>query len=162
MFLVGVCNLIVEVDTHYIKGMLNNPDITPSASINQWIVSILTFHFELQHVPGKTHGPGGLSQRPPQPDNNSDDEESKEEAKEFEDWIDNLYSFVHMINIPVPAPCSERLIHVLALEPMFSHAYTTPDTQFSEPNYNLILRSASWIQADEKLAMVHEWLTFLE
>jgi hypothetical protein len=62
MFLVGVCNLIVEVNARYIKGMLNNPDIVPLASINRWIVSILTFHFELQHVPGKSHGPDGLSQ----------------------------------------------------------------------------------------------------
>jgi hypothetical protein len=34
MFLVGVHNLIVEVDARYIKGMLNNPDIVPSASVN--------------------------------------------------------------------------------------------------------------------------------
>jgi hypothetical protein len=34
MFLVGVCNLIVEVDARYIKGMLNNPNIAPLASIN--------------------------------------------------------------------------------------------------------------------------------
>ena len=162
MFLVGVRNLIIEVDARYIKGMLNNPDIAPSASVNRWIVSILTFHFELQHVPGKTHGPDGLSRRPPQPDDNSDGEESEEEAEEFEDWIDNLYSFAHMINIPVPAPCSERLVHVLALEPTFSHAYATPDAQFGEPNYDLIPRSATAIHADEKLAMVHEWLTFLE
>jgi len=47
IFIVGVRNLIVEVDTRYIKGMLNNPNIVPSASINHWIISILTFHFEL-------------------------------------------------------------------------------------------------------------------
>ena len=34
MFLVRVGNLIVEVDARYIKGMLNNPEIAPSASIN--------------------------------------------------------------------------------------------------------------------------------
>ena len=62
MFLVSVCNLVIEVDTHYIKGMLNNPDIAPLASTNRWIVSILTFHFELQHIPGKHHGPDHLSQ----------------------------------------------------------------------------------------------------
>jgi hypothetical protein len=90
MFLMGVCNLIVEVDARYIKGMLNNPNIAPSASINQWIVSILTFHFELQHIPGKSHGPDGLLRQPPQPDNNSKVEESNKEAEEFEDWIDNL------------------------------------------------------------------------
>jgi hypothetical protein len=60
IFIVGVRNLIIEVDTWYIKGMLNNPDTAPSASINRWIVSILTFHFELQHVPGKQHGPDRL------------------------------------------------------------------------------------------------------
>jgi hypothetical protein len=34
MFLMGVRNLIVEVNVRYIKGMLNNPDIVPSASVN--------------------------------------------------------------------------------------------------------------------------------
>jgi hypothetical protein len=34
MFLVGVRNLIVEVDVRYIKGMLNNPNIAPLASVN--------------------------------------------------------------------------------------------------------------------------------
>ena len=52
IFIVGVRNLIVEVDARYIKGMLNNPDIAPSTSINRWIISILTFHFELRHIPG--------------------------------------------------------------------------------------------------------------
>ncbi len=47
IFIVRVRNLIVEVDARYIKGMLNNPNIAPSTSINRWIVSILTFHFEL-------------------------------------------------------------------------------------------------------------------
>ena len=67
MYLIGVRNLIVEVDARYIKGMLTNPDLEPSASINRWIVSILTFHFTLVHVPGTSHGPDGLSRRPPQP-----------------------------------------------------------------------------------------------
>jgi hypothetical protein len=62
IFIVSVCNLIIEVNTRYIKGMLNNPDTAPSASINHWIISILIFHFELQHIPGKQHGPDRLSQ----------------------------------------------------------------------------------------------------
>ena len=61
LYLIGVCNVIVEVDAKYIKGLLENPDIAPSASINQWIVSILMFHFTLVHVPGMHHGPDGLS-----------------------------------------------------------------------------------------------------
>jgi hypothetical protein len=162
MFLVGVRNLIVKVDARYIKGMLNNPDIAPSASVNQWIVSILTFHFELQHVPGKSHGPDGLSQRPPQPDDDSDDDKSNEEAEEFEDWIDNLYGFTHMINNPIRVPKSEQLVHILTLEQTLSHPYVAPNPQINEPNYDIIPRGTAAIQADEKLAMIHNWLTFLE
>jgi hypothetical protein len=162
MFLIGVCNLIVEVDARYIKGMLNNPDIAPSASVNRWIVSILTFHFELQHVPGKSHRPNGLSWRPPQPEDDSNNEESNDKAEEFEDWIDNLYSFAHMINNPIHALKSERLVHVLALKQTLSHPYTVPDPQIYEPNYDIIPRSTTAMQADEKLAMIHDWLTFLE
>jgi hypothetical protein len=47
LYLIGVWNLVIEVNTRYIKRMLSNPDISPSASINQWIVTILTFHFDL-------------------------------------------------------------------------------------------------------------------
>ena len=60
-YLIRVRNLVVEVDARYIKGMLGNPNLTPSASINRWIVSILLFHFTLVHVPGNQHGPNGLS-----------------------------------------------------------------------------------------------------
>ena len=162
MFLVGVRNLVIEVDTRYIKGMLNNPDIVPSASVNWWTISILTFHFELQHIPGKHHGPDGLSRHPPQPDDDSDEEEDSEDEEEFEDWIDNLYTFTHMINQPICAPCSEKFTHVLALEPTFSHVHDVPDAQINEPNYDLIPRNAAAMQADKKLAMIHDWLTFME
>ena len=60
-YLIGVRNLVVEVDARYIKGMLVNLDLTPSASMNRWIVLILLFHFTLVHVPGTRHGPDGLS-----------------------------------------------------------------------------------------------------
>jgi hypothetical protein len=162
MFLVGVRNLIIEVDAHYIKGMLNNPDIAPSASVNRWIVSILMFHFELRHITGKTHGPDGLSWQPPQPDDDSDDEESDDEAEEFEDWIDNLYGFSHMINHPIAAPQSIKLVHALALETMHAYAHAVPDAHRYEPNYDTIPWRAAAIQADLKLAMIHDWLTFLE
>ena len=61
MYLIGIRNLIVEVNTQYIKGTLLNPDITPSASVNHWIISILLFHFTLVHVPGMWHRPDSLS-----------------------------------------------------------------------------------------------------
>ena len=88
LYLIGLWNLIVEVDTRYICGMLSNPDVQPSASINHWIVSILMFHFELQHVPGSFHGPDRLLRRPKQPDD-ADDDPAEEE--EFDDWVDRLY-----------------------------------------------------------------------
>ena len=61
LWIIGVRNLTVEVDAKYIKGMLNNPDIQPNATINRWIAGILLFDFKLVHVPGATHGPDGLS-----------------------------------------------------------------------------------------------------
>src|SRR5258707_5519155 len=94
LYLISIRNLIVEVDARYIKGMLANPDIAPSASINRWIISILAFHFSLEHVPGIVHGPDGLSQRPAQPEDSA--EENDEE--DFEDWIDKFYGFAHFIN----------------------------------------------------------------
>jgi len=67
LYLIGVQNLIIEVDACYIKGMLANPDLNPSAAINRWILSILTFHFKLIPVPGTSHRPDGMSRRVPQP-----------------------------------------------------------------------------------------------
>ena len=93
-YLIGVRNLIVEVDARYIKGMLQNPDIAPSASMNRWVVSINMFHFELVHVPGTLHGPDGLSRRPAQPG------DTPEPDDDFDDWIDDLYGFLHLVNPP--------------------------------------------------------------
>ena len=64
LYLVGVKRLIVEVDAKYIKGMLNEPDLQPNATLNRWIQGILLFDFELVHVPAEKHkGPDALSRR---------------------------------------------------------------------------------------------------
>ena len=64
LHLVGVKHLQVEVDAKYIKGMLNEPDLQPNASINRWIQGILLFDFELMHVPADKHkGPDALSRK---------------------------------------------------------------------------------------------------
>jgi hypothetical protein len=55
IYIVGVKNLIVEVDAKYIKGMLNDPDIQPNATINRWIEGINLFDFKLVHVPADKH-----------------------------------------------------------------------------------------------------------
>jgi hypothetical protein len=78
--------------------MLSNPDVAPSASINRWIVSILTFHFTLVHVAGTHHGPDGLSRRPLQDEDSVIDDEA-----DFRDWINQLHGFMHQIN-PISTP----------------------------------------------------------
>jgi Integrase zinc binding domain/RNase H-like domain found in reverse transcriptase len=83
----GVINLTVEVDAKYIKGMINNPDLQPNATINRWIAGILLFSFNLVHVPASKHaGVDGLSRRPPA-------EEDPSEHDDHEDWLDRSYSF---------------------------------------------------------------------
>ena len=63
MYLLGIRNLIIKVNARYIKGMLQNPNIQPSASMNCWIMGILMFHFELVYVEGTFYRPDGLSQQ---------------------------------------------------------------------------------------------------
>ena len=80
--LVGIHNLVVEMDALYIRGMLNNPDLQPNATINRWIAAILLFNFKLVHVPAeKHHGPDGLSRREPVEGEDEDEDDP-------EDWID--------------------------------------------------------------------------
>jgi hypothetical protein len=55
VWIFGVPNLTIEVDAKYIKGMINNPDLQPNASINRWIAGILLFDFQLVHVSGERH-----------------------------------------------------------------------------------------------------------
>ena len=95
MYSIGIQNLIVEVDTQYIKGMLSNPDITLLAGVNHWIVSILLFHFTLIHVPGMWHGPDSRLQHPQQP---GDEDDNSEYNPEFNDWVDKVYGFMHFLN----------------------------------------------------------------
>ena len=85
LFIVGIKNLVVKMDTQYIRGMLKNPDIQPNATINWWIPAILLFNFKLVHMPAsRHHGPDGLSQREPA------DGESKDDDPE--EWIDDALS----------------------------------------------------------------------
>jgi len=79
--------------------MLNNPNIGPSTSIDCWIVSILTFYLELRHIPSKIHRPDGLSRWLPQPGDLTDKEDDK---VNFNNWVDNLYGFLHLLNLPTP------------------------------------------------------------
>jgi hypothetical protein len=75
-------------------------------SINWWIVTILTFHFDLIHVPDTHHGLDGLSRWPWQ----VGDDEDRDDKEEFADWIDQLHGFLHQINVVDihPLPTSVR------------------------------------------------------
>jgi hypothetical protein len=87
IYIIGVKNLIVEVDAKYLNGMLNNPDIQPNATINRWIAGILLFDFKLVYVPVIHHtATDGLSRRLPAP-------EDPPETDDFEEWIDDSYGF---------------------------------------------------------------------
>jgi hypothetical protein len=85
--LVGLHHLIVEMDAQYIRGMLNNPDIQPNATINRWIAAIHLFDFKLVHIPADKHqGPDGLSRRTPAEGEDNDGNDDPEE------WIDHALS----------------------------------------------------------------------
>src|SRR5882672_1257502 len=87
LYIIGVKNLRVEIDASYIKGMLNNPDIQPGATVNRWIIRIKLFQFELVHVPGCLHtGPDGLSCWASSPND-------PVEEDDVDDWLDKTMSF---------------------------------------------------------------------
>ena len=164
LYLLGVRNLIVEVDAKYIKGMLANPDIAPSASINRWIVGILMFHFTLIHVPGTHHGPDGLSRRKPQPG----DEEEPE--NDFDDWIDQVNGFLHFINpIPPYIPSISNTPPIVCyitgdVREDSQEPEDEPHNATQEPPtpYSIVPRSATAKAADLKLSKVQRWLETLE
>ena len=86
VWIIGIKKFTVEVDAQYIKGMLNNPDIQPNASMNRWLAGIQTFDFKLRHVSATKHqGPDGLSRR-----RKGEEEEEEESEEEVEEWIDEV------------------------------------------------------------------------
>jgi hypothetical protein len=145
LYLIGVRNLIIEVNARYIKGMLSNPDVAPRASINRWIVLILTFHFTLVHVAGTHHGPDRLSCHPLQ-----DDDSTFNDKENFGDWIDQLHGFMHQIN-----PIVTRMLLSTSI-PTF--ALATDLSKGEDPSYNDVPQSENAIKGDEKLNRVRAWL----
>ena len=164
MHLLGVRNLIIEVDAKYIKGMLANPDIAPSASINRWILGILMFHFTLVHVPGTHHGPDGLSRRKPQPG----DEPEKDD--DFEDWVDQVNGFIHFID-PLPfqicsltnsTPISCYITDSDREDSPEPEDAPQPKDQDDSTPYSIVPRSDAAEAMDDKLVKVKKWLETLE
>jgi hypothetical protein len=152
LYLIGVRNLIVEVDTRYIKGMLWNPDLQPSASIKWWILAILTFHFILVHIPSTMHGPDGMSRRRPQPG------DKPEPDNDFDNWINNLYGFMHFINEAIIHSDQSTSIYIF-----ISVATNAPTT--SQDQGNISYDEVPWLpkakHADDRLSLVTNWLETL-
>ena len=148
LWIIGVRKLVVETDARYIKGMLANPDIQPSASINRWILSILTFHFELVHVKGTFHGPDGLSRHPRQPDDPIMDNDDFD----FNDWIDNLHGFIHIIQpLPIRQCMTINGVQILSVE-------EDRENQLDgELSYDNVPRNERDEKEELRIEMVKEW-----
>jgi transposase InsO family protein len=85
LYLVGVKNLVIEVDAQCIKGMLNSPDQIPSATLNRWIEGILMIPFTLRHVSAKKHlAADGLSRRSKTEGDSSDGDTDDSERETME------------------------------------------------------------------------------
>ena len=168
------------MDAKYVKGMINNPDLQPNATINWWIASILLFYFELRHISADRHtGPDGLSRRPPSDDNPPD-------TDDFKDWLDNSYSFcVTLLNdrlLPSPiTPCSAHLgCHFPRLPPsvpsasgcflllpipppIFVQSYSfvlhsSASEPVAEPDYPTIPRSTKAIAREARIHLIRGFL----
>ena len=154
MYLIGIWNLIVEVDARYIKGMLSNLDIAPSASVNRWIVSILLFHFTLVHVPGTQHRPDGLSRCPPQL---GDDNEDSEYNPEFDDWVDKVYGFMNFLN-PTHLQIASSDKNATFASEAIDDPNITNDSVSTDPfMYECVPCSDKSHKADDCLHRIHEW-----
>src|ERR1700677_2834241 len=93
IYIIGIKTLHVEVDALYIKGMLNEPDLQPNATINHWIQGILMFDFKLIHVPATRFlGPDALSRRPLA--------EGEEAVPDDDEWLDNIALFSGISQAP--------------------------------------------------------------
>ena len=162
LYLIGLRFLIIEVDAKFIKGMLANPDIAPSASINRWIVSILMFHFELVHVPSSFHGPDGLSRRRPQPNDTCEPED------DFDDWVDQVNGFLHIM-LPTSNKSTDQPPVTIYILQALSNATAPNEEEESDDgfedaheedqdvSYANVPRSELAQKADERLQLVKTW-----
>jgi RNase H-like domain found in reverse transcriptase len=172
MYIVGIKNLVVEVDAKYIKGMINNPDIQPNASINRWIAGILLFDFKLLHVSAKDHAPAdGLSRRRHTPEDPDDEDDTEE-------WIDKACSFgveyLNQLDIPQKRdPENSRIDETFSIhrnsEILVSKDekdQETSQTRFTQTNLEQvpdqealkIPRSPKAIQQERRLRLIKKFL----
>jgi len=130
------------MDAQFVKGMLNNPDIQPNATLNRWIAAILLFDFKLLHIPAEKHrGPDGLSRREPV--------EGEEEEDDPEEWIDHTLSLGLWVSSWLDTP---QLPQVLHLSQPSSSPSPTSDTPTEFPTSDKTLR------AEDDMARIERYL----
>jgi hypothetical protein len=120
------------------------------------------FHFTLVHVKGTHHGPDGLSRRRPQPGDIDEPED------DFEDWIDQVNGFMHIVN---PSPRLPTISGFQLESPPVTCYVIETTREDSEPQedmpgthatpYTDVPRSETAIMADAKLRLVRHWLQTL-
>lgn len=146
IYIIGVFKLIVEVDAQYIKGMINNPDVQPNATINRWIAGILLFHFDLEHVPGTGHkGPDGMSRR------GRAEGDAEEPKDDLDEALEGGFSFY--FDRQVPWDSRAEVLVILATE---ASADVEDSKEEGAP-------TSDWIEKQERrLLQVHEFLETLK
>ena len=141
LYLIGVKNLIMEVDAKYIKGMLNAPDLQPNAAMNRWIQGILTFDITLKHVPGRTHlAADALSRRQLG--------EGEEIVDDDDSWLDDISLYTGVADAKLFATPE---LSYLSQVPLRYSPQTLPSYVFS-----------ATIRLDETLKDIFKFLTTLE
>jgi len=139
-YIIGLRNLVVEMDAKYVKGMLAEPDLMPDAVSNRWIQGILMFDFELVHIPAdRFKGPDALSRWPYE---NNDGDSDPNYSEEDDAWLDGI-----------------------ALTARHATPEPTPILDIHQPGYDpLELPSCflSRIQKDEELKKIRHFLTTLQ
>ena len=158
IFIFGVANLTVEMDAKYVKGMINNPDLQPNVTINQWITGILLFTFWLVHIPTIHHtGADGLSHC-------LSSEDDPPENDNFKDWLDNAYSFsISLLNNHVSLPGNSA--HFSRNLPTNDHQASVfvssdPDTTMEDPELPCspkALVKEAWINKVRDFLGTRDW-----
>ena len=106
------------------------------------------------------HRPDGLSRCPPQPSDLSDEEN----LEDFDDWVDNLYGFIHLLNPPVLTSASAQLLCAFTTEQTHHQPKDTVDADHKDPpiQYYQVPRSWKVTLSDKWLEAAHDWLVHFE
>ncbi len=151
LYLIGVQNLKVEVDAKYIKGMLNEPDLQPNATINRWIQGILLFDFKLIHVPAdRFKGPDALSRRRTA--------ENEDVLAEDDSWVDDIALYAGVAPIITRQPSAPVLAVSISKEDKvlneIYHFLTTlevPECKDEQHRRRFIKRATKFFVRNEQL-----------